>query len=135
MTCIADGIITVRISLIAFLTLTDPPATARWFTEEEKELAVARVKAERVGTTRVSDGMDEKKPWQGTTNPVSASTSMVFMLNNVTNMGGLVSTWSFVPKDAPHCPIGNGLNHRRHSWRAHRLDGNAVLDEGRQQEA
>lgn len=26
------------------------------------------------------------------------------------NIGGLVSTWSFVPTDAPNYPIGNGLN-------------------------
>lgn len=26
------------------------------------------------------------------------------------NIGGLISTWSFVPKDGPNYPIGNGLN-------------------------
>jgi hypothetical protein len=26
------------------------------------------------------------------------------------NIGGLVSTWAFVPHDAPNFPIGNGLN-------------------------
>lgn len=26
------------------------------------------------------------------------------------NLGGLVSTWSFLPHDGPHFKIGNGLN-------------------------
>lgn len=26
------------------------------------------------------------------------------------NVGGLISTWSFLPFDAPNYPIGNGLN-------------------------
>lgn len=26
------------------------------------------------------------------------------------NIGGLISTWSFLPTDAPNYPIGNGLN-------------------------
>lgn len=26
------------------------------------------------------------------------------------NIGGLVSTWAFVPHDSPNYPIGNGLN-------------------------
>jgi hypothetical protein len=50
-----EGIITCGLSIIAFFTLTDRPATARWLTQEEKDLAIARVKAERVGTTEVLD--------------------------------------------------------------------------------
>lgn len=26
------------------------------------------------------------------------------------NVGGLISTWSFLPNDGPNYPIGNGLN-------------------------
>ena len=26
------------------------------------------------------------------------------------NVGGLISTWAFVPSDGPRYPIGNGLN-------------------------
>ena len=54
-----EGIITICLSLISFFTLTDRPATARWLTQEEKDLAIARVKSERVrrlfsATTRAS---------------------------------------------------------------------------------
>lgn len=48
-----EGIITCCLALISFLTLTDRPATAKWLTQEEKDLAIARVKSERVGTTEV----------------------------------------------------------------------------------
>jgi hypothetical protein len=26
------------------------------------------------------------------------------------NIGGLISTWSFLKRDGPHYPIGNGIN-------------------------
>ena len=48
-----EGIITCCLALISFITLTDRPATAKWLTQEEKDLAIARVKSERVGTTEV----------------------------------------------------------------------------------
>ncbi|KAK5654699.1 hypothetical protein OQA88_7023 [Cercophora sp. LCS_1] len=84
---IVEGIITCGISIIAFFTLTDRPSTARWLTAEEKEIAIARVKAERVGQTQVLDKMDKKKLWQGITNPVTLSTSTIFLLNNITVQG------------------------------------------------
>lgn len=84
---IVEGIITCSLAIISFFTLTDRPASARWLTEEEKDMAIARVKAERVGTTRVLDKMDMKKLWMGISNPIAASTSIVFMLNNVTVQG------------------------------------------------
>jgi MFS family permease len=84
---IIEGIITCGLSLIAFFTLTDRPATARWLTAEERELAIARVKSERVGTTEVLDKMDSKKLMKGIFNPVVLATSMIFLLDNVTVQG------------------------------------------------
>ena len=43
-----EGIITCGLALVGFFTLTDRPATARWLSQEEKDLAIARVKSERV---------------------------------------------------------------------------------------
>ena len=43
-----EGIITCCLSIIAFFTLTDRPETARWLTAAEKDMAIARVKSERV---------------------------------------------------------------------------------------
>lgn len=39
-----EGIVTCCLALISFMTLTDRPETARWLTQEEKDLAIARVK-------------------------------------------------------------------------------------------
>lgn len=82
-----EGIITCGLSLIAFFTLTDRPATASWLTQEEKDLAIARVKSERVATTEVLDKMDIPKMLRGIFSPVTLATSFIFLLDNVTVQG------------------------------------------------
>ena len=82
-----EGIITVGLALISFFTLTDRPETARWLSQEEKDLAIARVKSERVGQTQVLDKIDKTKIFRGIFNPITLSTSFVFLLNNVTVQG------------------------------------------------
>ncbi|KAF4249795.1 hypothetical protein LV164_008443 [Aspergillus fumigatus] len=82
-----EGIITIGLALISFFTLTDRPATARWLTQEEKDLAIARVKSERVGTTEVLDKIDKAKTLRGIFNPVTLATSFIFLLNNITVQG------------------------------------------------
>ena len=82
-----EGIITCGLSLIAFVTLTDRPATARWLSQEEKDLAIARVKSERLAATEVLDKIDVKKTLRGIFNPVTLATSMIFLLNNITVQG------------------------------------------------
>lgn len=81
---VIEGIITIALGLIAFLTLTDRPETARWLTKEEKELAIARVKSERVGQTAVLDKIDSKKLVRGIFSPITLSTAFIFLLNNIT---------------------------------------------------
>ena len=75
-----EGIITIGLSIISFFTLTDRPATAKWLTQEEKDLAIARVKSERVGTTEVLDKIDRKKTLRGIFSPVTLTTSFIFLL-------------------------------------------------------
>ncbi|KAK3995317.1 major facilitator superfamily domain-containing protein, partial [Cladorrhinum sp. PSN332] len=84
---VLEGIITVFLAVVSFFTLTDRPETARWLTQEEKELAMARVKSERVATTEVLDKMDKKKLLQGILNPITILTSFIFLLNNITVQG------------------------------------------------
>lgn len=97
-----EGIITVGLSLIAFITLTDRPETARWLTAEEKELAVARVKSERVGATDVLDSIDKKKILAGIFNPITLSTSMIFLLDNITVQGLAFFAPTIVKTIYPH---------------------------------
>lgn len=82
-----EGIITIGLSLIAFFTLTDRPATAKWLTQEEKDLAISRIKSERVGSTEVLDKLDTPKILKGIFSPVTIATAFIFLLNNVTVQG------------------------------------------------
>jgi MFS family permease len=82
-----EGIITCLLSLIAFFTLTDRPETARWLSQEEKDLAIARVKSERVGQSEVLDKLDKKKTMRGIFNPVILTTAFIFLLDNITVQG------------------------------------------------
>ncbi|KAF6827708.1 transporter C11D3.18C 4 [Colletotrichum musicola] len=82
-----EGIVTIILALIAFFTLTDRPETARWLTQEEKDLCIARVKAERVGTTEVVDKLDRRKLVLGMLNPVTLEISAIFLFNNITVQG------------------------------------------------
>lgn len=82
-----EGIITIGIALLAFLTLTDRPETARWLSQEEKDLAIARVKSERIATTEVLDKLDLPKTLRGIFNPVTLTSAFVFLLNNITVQG------------------------------------------------
>ncbi|PYH83757.1 putative MFS transporter [Aspergillus uvarum CBS 121591] len=82
-----EGIITIGLGLLAFVTLTDRPETARWLTQEQKDLAIARIKSERVATTEVLDKMDKAKMMRGIFSPATLTTAFIFLLNNVTVQG------------------------------------------------
>ncbi|KAL6870369.1 major facilitator superfamily domain-containing protein [Trichoderma novae-zelandiae] len=84
---VVEGIVTIGLGLVGFFTLTDRPETARWLSRAEKDLAVARVKSERVGVTSVVDSMDRTKIRRGILNPVTLSTALIFLLNNITVQG------------------------------------------------
>ncbi|KAH7317561.1 major facilitator superfamily transporter [Rhexocercosporidium sp. MPI-PUGE-AT-0058] len=79
-----EGLITIIVSLIALFTVTDRPETARWLSEEEKELAINRVKSERLAQVVLLDKIDGTKLKRGITNPITIATACVFMLNNIT---------------------------------------------------
>ena len=82
-----EGIITMGLSIVAFFTLTDRPETARWLNQAEKDLAIARIKSERIATTEVLDRIDKKKVLNGIFSPVTLGTSFIFLLTTVTVQG------------------------------------------------
>lgn len=82
-----EGVISIGLSLISFFTLTDRPETASWLTQAEKDLAVARVKSEMIGTTEVLDKFNKAKVIRGILNPVTIATAWVFLLGCVTVQG------------------------------------------------
>ncbi|EME38051.1 hypothetical protein DOTSEDRAFT_141234 [Dothistroma septosporum NZE10] len=97
-----EGIITIGLSLIAFITLTDRPETARWLSAEEKELAIARIKSERIGTTDVLDKIDKKKLLSGIFNPVTIVTAFISLMDNVTVQGLAFFAPTIVKTIYPH---------------------------------
>lgn len=82
-----EGVITIGLALVAFLTLTDRPETAKWLNDDEKQLAVARLKSERIATTEVLDKLDKSKILRGVLNPVTLVTSWIFLLECITVQG------------------------------------------------
>ncbi|OJJ06611.1 hypothetical protein ASPVEDRAFT_45962 [Aspergillus versicolor CBS 583.65] len=84
-----EGIITVGIGALAFLTLTDRPETAVWLSKDEKELAVSRVRSEyeHAGAREVLDKLDKKKLSRGIFNPIVQATSWIMLFTCVTVQG------------------------------------------------
>lgn len=84
-----EGIITVGLSLLAFLTLTDRPETARWLSPDEKRLATSRIASERTaaGHHQVLDKLDKQKILSGILSPVTLAVSLIFLFDNITVQG------------------------------------------------
>ncbi|CEO59585.1 Putative Permease of the major facilitator superfamily [Penicillium brasilianum] len=84
-----EGIITIGLGLLAFATLTDRPETARWLTQEEKRLAISRVRSEYeyAGARAVLDKLNMKKITRGIFNPVVQAISWIMLLACVTVQG------------------------------------------------
>lgn len=84
---LVEGIITTLLGLIGLVILTDSPMSARWLSPEEKELAIERIKSERVGQDEVLDKINRTKLKRGVLNPITLSTAFIFHLNNITALG------------------------------------------------
>jgi MFS family permease len=84
---IVEGVMTVGVSIMAFVLLTDRPETARWLTPEERQLAAQRVTSERLRGTILLDNINRTKLWRGVANPVTLATSCMFFMNALTVQG------------------------------------------------
>ncbi|KAG5983252.1 hypothetical protein E4U55_000476 [Claviceps digitariae] len=82
-----EGIATCVLAIISFFALPDRPETARWLSPREKDLALRRIKSERIGTTELVDQFSWKKIRLGIFNPVVLSTSCIFLLDCITVHG------------------------------------------------
>jgi MFS family permease len=102
---VIEGIITCGLSLIAFFTMTDRPLSARWLNQEEKDLAIARLKSERVGTTEILDELGTTKALRGIFSPVTLTTGFIFLLNNITVQGLAVFAPTIVQTIYPHSSV------------------------------
>jgi hypothetical protein len=75
------------LALITLVTMTDRPETARWMSEDEKEIAINRVKSERLNQAVLLDKIDGSKLKRGFSNPITLATSCIFLLDNITVLG------------------------------------------------
>ncbi|KAJ9118392.1 hypothetical protein QFC24_006221 [Naganishia onofrii] len=82
-----EGIITTTIGLASYLLMTDRPDKARWLSQEEKDLAASRIKAEQVGAVVVLDKMNARSIKQGIFAPTTLVIGLIFLLNNITVQG------------------------------------------------
>ncbi|OQU93944.1 hypothetical protein CLAIMM_00378 [Cladophialophora immunda] len=82
-----EGLITLIIAAFMVVLFTDRPETARWLTAEERKIVTARIKAERVATTEVLDGIDKPKLLRGLINPAVIAVGFIFCLTNITSQG------------------------------------------------
>lgn len=82
-----EGIITTAIGIGAYLLMTDRPEVAKWLSQEEKDLAASRIKAEHVGSTTVLDKMNGRAIKQGIFAPTTLVIGFIFLLNNITVQG------------------------------------------------
>lgn len=84
---VIEGTITVGLSIVAFVLLTDRPESARWLTLEERRLVAHRVTSERLQGTVLLDNMNHTKLWRGAANPITLATSCMLFMDTVTVQG------------------------------------------------
>lgn len=75
------------LGLVAMFTLVDRPESAKFLSAEQKQLALDRIKVERIGTTEVIDKYTKSKFLMGLCSPVALTSDFIFLLNNVTVSG------------------------------------------------
>ncbi|KAM0789340.1 hypothetical protein ACM66B_000172 [Microbotryomycetes sp. NB124-2] len=83
----AEGLITIGIGIAAFFIMTDRPAVAKWLNEEEKALAIARVKSENVGVTEHVEKFKGKAVWRAMTSPTTLAITVIFLFDNIIVQG------------------------------------------------
>ncbi|KAF4446095.1 putative MFS transporter [Fusarium austroafricanum] len=79
--------VTCAVGIISLFTLTDRVETAKWLSAEEKELANARIRSERIGTTELIDKFSTKKMLRGILNPVVIPTAAISFFAFITVHG------------------------------------------------
>ena len=74
---------TIVVAGIAYFTVTDRIGTARWLSEEERELAEARIASENPRANAVLDQVRGKMILSGIFNTTSMLAGLAFLLDNI----------------------------------------------------
>lgn len=85
---LVEGIITVGLGIISFFTLTDRIETARWLSEDEKGIAIARMQADMPQMqSEVIDKLHIRRVLGGIFNVTSITMAICFLLDNISVQG------------------------------------------------
>ena len=106
-----EGIITICIGLLMLLFVTDHPAKARWLTQEEKDLAISRLKSERLATTEVLDRLTRKRVLRAISSPVTIVVAIKFCLAGITVQGFSIFAPTIVKTIYPKASVVNQQLH------------------------
>lgn len=75
--------ISIIIGIVGFWFCPESIEKAKWLTEEEKALALARVKSENVATTEVVEGLEIKPLFKAMTSFTTVAIAVIFLLDNI----------------------------------------------------
>ncbi|KAG5925898.1 hypothetical protein E4U42_003828 [Claviceps africana] len=102
-----EGTATSVVAIISFFLLPDRPETAVWLSPREKDLAVRRLRSERIATTDIVDQFSWNKIRLGIFNPVVLSTSIIFFFDCITVHGVSFFLPTIVKTIFPKHTVGN----------------------------
>ncbi|PWN51714.1 MFS general substrate transporter [Violaceomyces palustris] len=82
-----EGIITIGLAFLGYFFMCDGIESAPWLSEEERAMAIARVKSEMVGQTELVDKAKFRSVWNGMTSFTTIMCAIMFLLDNITVQG------------------------------------------------
>lgn len=84
-----EGIITTGLGILSYFAITDRIETAPWLSQEEKDLATSRMRADHAGSSddTIVEGMKKQQVIAGIFNVTSLTLSFSFLLDNISVQG------------------------------------------------
>ena len=87
LTILPVGIATCLLGIGSWFVMPNDPQTAMWLSEEERELALRRLRSERVNADELVDKFNWTKLRRGIVNPVVLPAAWIFLLNSIIVQG------------------------------------------------
>ncbi|KAJ3477810.1 hypothetical protein NLG97_g8739 [Lecanicillium saksenae] len=84
---VIEGVATCLLGLGSWFVMSNDPLTAKWLSDDEKELTIRRLTSERVNAAELVDKFNWRKLRRGIINPVVFSTAWIFLLNSLIVQG------------------------------------------------
>lgn len=81
---LVEGLITTLVGLSSYFLMPDRIESARWLSDREKSLALARIKSDNVATSTVVDQFRRRLALQGLFNPTSIACGVLMAISSLT---------------------------------------------------